>query len=176
MKVRMNVSSSFTVDLETGIINGRTYPSKEWIKRNFSAKWDKDNKVWVADPAVIKEEFKNRRYYEIYIEDLDEFYDAFEAENAAEEAVEAVENVAEEEEVVVEEATAAEESVKSAIEKAPYLGEGVFDYKELVASRKRTGRAAASDEVLFTELVNGCDGFYRRIVYKSGRVDLVFIG
>lgn len=58
---------TFTVNTKTGVISGKTYKSKEWIKRNFDAKWNKETKSWMADPAKLKEEFANERYYSLYI-------------------------------------------------------------------------------------------------------------
>lgn len=68
-KIKMNVCRNeyFTVDTVTGKITGKTYNAKEWIKRNFDAKWNKEEKCWEADPATIEEELKNERYYKIYI-------------------------------------------------------------------------------------------------------------
>lgn len=50
-----------------GKISGKTYNAKDWIKRNFDAKWNKEEKCWEADPATIEEELKNERYYKLYI-------------------------------------------------------------------------------------------------------------
>ena len=59
LKLSVVGSEIVMVDLETGEFSGKTYNAKDWIKRNFNAKWNKDKKVWVADPEVIKEELKN---------------------------------------------------------------------------------------------------------------------
>ena len=69
MLVKMNVVGNeiITVNTETGEIAGKTYNAKDWIKRNFEAKWNKEKKVWVADTEVIKKELENTRYYEKYI-------------------------------------------------------------------------------------------------------------
>ena len=67
--VKLNVvgRETFTVNTVTGEISGKTYSSKDWIKRNFDAKWNPEKKVWFADPETIKEELANTRYYEKYI-------------------------------------------------------------------------------------------------------------
>ena len=73
-KIKMNVCRNeyITVNTATGKITGKTYNAKEWIKRNFDAKWNKEEKCWEADPATIEEELKNERYYKIYIVEEEE--------------------------------------------------------------------------------------------------------
>lgn len=72
--VKLNVvgRETFTVNTVTGEISGKTYSSKDWIKRNFDAKWNKEEKCWEADPATIEEELKNERYYKTYIVEEEE--------------------------------------------------------------------------------------------------------
>lgn len=67
--VKLNVvgSETFTVNTATGEISGKTYNSKDWIKRNFDAKWNPEKKAWFADPETVKAELENTRYYEKYI-------------------------------------------------------------------------------------------------------------
>lgn len=67
--VKLNVvgRETFTVNTVTGEISGKTYNSKDWIKRNFDAKWNPEKKSWFADPETIKSELTNTRYYEKYI-------------------------------------------------------------------------------------------------------------
>lgn len=67
--VKLNVvgRETFTVNTVTGEISGKTYNSKDWIKRNFDAKWNPEKKAWFADPETIKSELTNTRYYEKYI-------------------------------------------------------------------------------------------------------------
>lgn len=67
--VKLNVvgRETFTVNTATGEISGKTYNSKDWIKRNFDAKWNPEKKVWLADPETVKAELANTRYYEKYI-------------------------------------------------------------------------------------------------------------
>lgn len=70
MMIKFNVIGNevFTANMETGEIEGKTYNAKEWIKRNFNAKWNSGTKKWVADVAELKEELvKNAGYYEKYI-------------------------------------------------------------------------------------------------------------
>lgn len=74
-EIKMNVVGydNIIVNTETGVISGKTYPAKDWIKRNFEAKWNKEEKVWMADSELIKEELtKNAHYYEKYIVSEDE--------------------------------------------------------------------------------------------------------
>lgn len=69
-EIKMNVvgNENIIVNTETGKISGKTYNAKDWIKRNFEAKWNKEDKVWMADPELIKDELtKNANYYEKYI-------------------------------------------------------------------------------------------------------------
>lgn len=73
MQIKMNPVGRdiITVDTESGIISGKTYASKQWIKDNFKAEWDGDRKVWIADPQVIATELENTRYYTKYLVDTD---------------------------------------------------------------------------------------------------------
>ena len=68
--VKFNVTGNetFTVDTATGEFSGKTYNSKDWIKRNFSAKWNREEKKWVADPEEVKAELSQHEdYYKKYI-------------------------------------------------------------------------------------------------------------
>ena len=97
-EIKMNVVGydNIIVNTETGVISGKTYPAKDWIKRNFEAKWNKEDKVWMADPELIKEELtKNAHYYEKYIVSEDE-PEEVEEEVKEESAEEIKENSAEE--------------------------------------------------------------------------------
>lgn len=59
---------NFTVNTKTGEIAGKTYNAKDWIKRNFNAKWDAAKKIWVADAEEVRAEFeKCADYYKKYI-------------------------------------------------------------------------------------------------------------
>lgn len=69
-KIKLNVigNETFTVNLITGEISGKTYHAKDWIKRNFQARWDPQRKIWVAETNELKAEFeKNAKYYSKYI-------------------------------------------------------------------------------------------------------------
>ena len=69
-KIKLNVirNEIFTVNTSTGEITGKTYNAKDWIKRNFNAKWNPAKKMWVADAAELKSELtKNQEYYAKYI-------------------------------------------------------------------------------------------------------------
>lgn len=126
LKLSVVGSEIVMVDLETGEFSGKTYNAKDWIKRNFNAKWNKDKKVWVADPEVIKEELKNERYYGKYIVTDDE------------PEVEAEEIKAEEaktDEVKVE---ATEESKDEVVYKEMYNGGDGFYVKKIWKSGKVT--------------------------------------
>ena len=58
----------FTVNTTTGEISGKTYNAKEWLKKSFDAKWNKETRTWFAKPEEIKEELaKYPGYYESYI-------------------------------------------------------------------------------------------------------------
>ena len=78
MLVKMSVvrNEIITVNTETGEISGKTYNAKDWIKRNFDPKWDKEKKVWVADIKVIEKELENTRYYGKYIVSVSDEKDA----------------------------------------------------------------------------------------------------
>lgn len=67
--VTMNVyrKETFTINTKTGIISGNTYHAKEWIKKNFDAKWDAANRYWIASPERIEKELKYENYYKLYI-------------------------------------------------------------------------------------------------------------
>lgn len=77
--IKLNVigRETFTVNTVTGEITGKTYNARKFIKDNFNAKWNPNEKKWVADPELIKEEFtKCAKYYEKYIvEEIDESED-----------------------------------------------------------------------------------------------------
>ena len=40
---------TITLDAETGCISGDTYQMREYIKDNFTAKWDSSARVWMAE-------------------------------------------------------------------------------------------------------------------------------
>lgn len=66
--VKMNVNSIFTVNAITGEVFGKTYQSKEFIKKNFGATYD--GKAWTVDVEKFNRELDNcPAYYSIYIID-----------------------------------------------------------------------------------------------------------
>lgn len=66
MTITMKVYGLIDIDTTTGVISGDTYKSREWIKENFGARWDRDAKVWRADVEKLNSELE-RPYYEKYI-------------------------------------------------------------------------------------------------------------
>lgn len=67
---------SFTVNTLTGVISGKTYTAKEFIKSNFKAIWDGTINCWITDPEVLKKEItENARYYKKYVVDNGEIVD-----------------------------------------------------------------------------------------------------
>lgn len=61
---------SFTVNTLTGVISGKTYTAKEFIKSNFKTVWDGTTKSWIADPEALKKEIvENAAYYKKYVVD-----------------------------------------------------------------------------------------------------------
>lgn len=68
--IKMTVARNeiFAVNTTTGEISGKTYNAKEWLKKSFDAKWNKETRTWFAKPEEIKEELeKYPGYYESYI-------------------------------------------------------------------------------------------------------------
>lgn len=59
-KIKMNICRNeyFTVDTVTGKITGKTYNAKEWIKRNFDAKWNKEE---TTEDEIVSRELINRK-------------------------------------------------------------------------------------------------------------------
>lgn len=66
--VKMNVNSIFTVNAVTGEVFGKTYQSKDFLKKNFNAKWNADKKIWTVDVEKFNSELDNcPNFYKIYI-------------------------------------------------------------------------------------------------------------
>lgn len=104
-EIKMNVVGyeNIIVNTETGEISGKTYPAKDWIKRNFEAKWNKEDKVWMADPELIKEELtKNAHYYEKYIVSEDDEEEVKEVETTKEEVKEEIKVEDKEDDEIIE--------------------------------------------------------------------------
>lgn len=58
----------FTINGETGVVTGKTYNARKFLKENFDAKWNPSEKHWTIEPAKLEEELRNcARYYEKYI-------------------------------------------------------------------------------------------------------------
>lgn len=58
----------FTVNMTTGEISGKTYNAKEWLKKSFDAKWNKETRTWFVKPEEVEAELaKYPGYYESYI-------------------------------------------------------------------------------------------------------------
>lgn len=59
-----------TIDMETGIVSGKTYNSRNRIKKDFSGKWD--GKAWTVDVEKVVNEMKKIAvtYAEVYIVDV----------------------------------------------------------------------------------------------------------
>lgn len=58
----------FTVNTATGVISGKTFHAKEFLKRNFNAKWNAAEKQWTVDPEAFAKELETcAGYYEKYI-------------------------------------------------------------------------------------------------------------
>lgn len=70
IKIEMCVigKETFTVDTASGIVTGKTYHAKEFLKDNFNAKWNNDSKQWTVDVDKFNSELKNYAdYYKKYI-------------------------------------------------------------------------------------------------------------
>lgn len=73
-KVKMCVSGkeTFTVDVQTGRVYGKTYNSKKFLKDNFNAKWNPENKEWTVDVDKFNSDLDSYpEYYKKYI--IEEF-------------------------------------------------------------------------------------------------------
>lgn len=66
MKITFNIKGHITLDTRTGIISGKTYTAQNWIKNNFDAKWDPENKVWIVSLERVEAEMK-LAYYDKFI-------------------------------------------------------------------------------------------------------------
>lgn len=71
----VNEISMMKIDFEKGEITPETSNStmlakaKEWIERNFNAKYDAEKAVWIGNADEIKKEIESRsEYYGQYIE------------------------------------------------------------------------------------------------------------
>lgn len=68
--IKMNIVGNETIEVNavTGEISGKTYNAKNWIKRNFNAKWNPVEKKWIANAEELRAELTNcAGYYAKYI-------------------------------------------------------------------------------------------------------------
>lgn len=74
MLVNMNVTNRkeiFTIDSITGKVTGQTYVAREFLKKNFDAKWNAEEKQWTVDVEKFNAEItRYADYYKKYIEDI----------------------------------------------------------------------------------------------------------
>lgn len=76
IEMRVARHDSFTINTLTGVISGKTYTAKDFIKSNFKATWDGAEKCWIADPEAIRKEIaENAAYYKKYVVSKDEAVD-----------------------------------------------------------------------------------------------------
>lgn len=59
-----------TIDMETGVVSGKTYNSRNRIKKDFSGKWN--GKIWTVDVDKVIDNMKKFAvtYAELYIVDV----------------------------------------------------------------------------------------------------------
>ncbi|HIQ73308.1 MAG TPA: hypothetical protein IAA51_02695 [Candidatus Cottocaccamicrobium excrementipullorum] len=68
--IKMNVVGDEIIEVNTitGEISGKTYNAKDWIKRNFNAKWNPSEKKWIASAEELRAELTGcADYYKKYI-------------------------------------------------------------------------------------------------------------
>lgn len=59
---------TFTVNAQTGIVTGKTYNSRNFLKDNFKAVWDGTSRQWTVDVVKFNAELdKHSNYYKKYI-------------------------------------------------------------------------------------------------------------
>lgn len=59
---------TFTVNAQTGEVSGKTYHAKEFLKKNFNAKWNGETQQWTVDVEKFNSELDNySEYYKKYI-------------------------------------------------------------------------------------------------------------
>ena len=67
-RITMNVirNETFTIDMETGMVTGKTYHARTFLKENFNAKWD--GYCWTIDIEKLHRELTTcAGYYKKYI-------------------------------------------------------------------------------------------------------------
>lgn len=61
-------TEEITIDTKTGLVSGKTYNSRKFLKNNFNAKWDADSRTWTVDTVKLASELrKYADYYKKYI-------------------------------------------------------------------------------------------------------------
>ena len=68
--ITMNVigKETFAINTKTGLVSGKTYNSRKFLKDNFNAKWDNDSRTWTVDTNKLMAEIsKYPDYYKKYI-------------------------------------------------------------------------------------------------------------
>ena len=73
MLVKMNVvgKEMFTVDTLTGKVTGKTYHAKDFLKDNFDATWNSEEKFWTVNVEKFNNEISRYAdYYKKYVEEI----------------------------------------------------------------------------------------------------------
>lgn len=73
MLVKMNVvgKEMFTVDTLTGKVTGKTYHAKDFLKDNFDAEWNSEEKFWTVNVEKFNSEISQYAdYYKKYVEEI----------------------------------------------------------------------------------------------------------
>ena len=68
--ITMNVigKKTFAINTKTGLVSGKTYNSRNFLKDNFNAKWDNDSRTWTVDTSKLMAELERYpEYYKKYI-------------------------------------------------------------------------------------------------------------
>lgn len=73
MLVKMNVvgKETFTIDTLTGKVTGKTYHAKDFLKDNFDATWNSEEKFWTVNVEKFNNEISQYAdYYKKYIDEI----------------------------------------------------------------------------------------------------------
>lgn len=73
MLIKMNVvgKEMFTVDTLTGKVTGKTYHAKDFLKDNFDAEWNSEEKFWTVNVEKFNSEISQYAdYYKKYVEEI----------------------------------------------------------------------------------------------------------
>lgn len=61
-------NEEITIDSRTGLVSGKTYNSRKFLKDNFNATWDPDNRTWTVDTEKLASELSQYpEYYKKYM-------------------------------------------------------------------------------------------------------------